>query len=917
MDLNLSKLQYQQYAEKGQFAPIDQVELSPGMQRESDLYSQDLQKYYDWKSYNDKINIANAEIKGQDLVQLAEYSSTFANQLVERQKIENEKAREEEYSRFYRDGVADEDMATYRSQMQEMETAYAEGNYTKAQLIKQGVPWLLTHKIDQLSGWRKVGAVQGLTESLATNQYPAAQQKFKAKLEMENPGMSTPEKMERLAAWRQNWMKSVGFTETNPALLEDKAFPLMRRTDAATLGSWISADENRAKDNLEEEGNSLMRTNPVINYARAQEYYVETGRYNRAQARAKALGQINDNQTLDKVAGTMSWDGKTLNGKKYEKDFYKRSVEILRESEGRRDYDRDSIELAGAEYADQNIEAWERETPSASTVEKAIEQSRLTYGGFVDPRLKQWESMTTDAKKRKAWKKELDRRLAEGSLSQEFLNNAEIPWDIAQSYRSKVPNEKELTANTSPEIKQLQNDLTKNVGKEGQPIDAVRLTPGLELAKDHATALYLKRRQENILNVGPEGFSSVAEAEREAYQYVKGLVDLGNPALTKGKEPQGDFAFDRKRGYYVFSQPRPGLQETRAAARKEQQRVDSILNAWQQSGKPFADMLNTMPLLTDAQVDDAVQNSSGYGWRPPAMAEYISAKSGGKYSAWEVVERQAQAFRGQGIYIPSSIRAADEQIPQEHKDALNTFPSYNRSMRALASTNQFVPRAIPQNLGTEVERLAEANGLDPALLAGVVSYETNNFRGDKGSNINALEKTAPVLAERLKEHNGNVRSALMSMGVGQAEGYEGGVLRTALKYGYGANGNVFRAPGAMNPILAYITGNIGPTSTGPHLDVKRKDGSFFEYADLDEYVVIDDPDLGRVPLSSVRETGDWQSHTRRGSHGRDYGTASGTKVYLRNGARVVDMVKTEHGDKLFIQLPTGEIFTFLHGEVAN
>ena len=139
----------------------------------------------------------------------------------------------------------------------------------------------------------------------------------------------------------------------------------------------------------------------------------------------------------------------------------------------------------------------------------------------------------------------------------------------------------------------------------------------------------------------------------------------------------------------------------------------------------------------------------------------------------------------------------------------------------------------------------------------------------------------------------------------------------ALRYGYGANGNVFRTPGAMNPVLAYITGNIGPTSTGPHLDVKRKDGSFFEYADLDEYVVIDDPDLGRVPLSAVKETGDWQSHTRRGSHGRDYGTASGTKVYLKNGARVVDMVETVHGDKLFIQVPTGEIFTFLHGEVAQ
>lgn len=916
MDLNLSKLQYQQYAEKGQFAPIDQVELSPGMQRESDLYSQDLQKYYDWKAYNDKINIANAEIKGQDLVQLADYSTTFANQLVERQKVQNEKARQEKYSRIYRDGVSAEDMATYRSQMEEMDKARANGNYTKEQLIKQGMPWLLTHKIDQMSGWGKVGAIQGLTESLATNQYPAALQKFKAKLEMENPGMSTPEKMERLAAWRQRWMSQVGFDRTNPALLEDKAFPIMRRTDAATISSWINADEARAKDNLEEAGNSLMRTNPVTNYAMAQEYYVSTGRYNRAQARAKALSQINDNDTLDKVAGTMSWDGKTPNGKKYKKDFFKRSIEILNEARGVREYDRASMELAGAEYADQNIEQWERQTPTASTVEKAIEYSQLTYGGFVDPRLTQWQNMTIDAKKKKEWRDFLNRRLANGDLTKRYLmTDKDIPWDVRQEFMSKAVDEEELKASNHAPLKQIENDLVHNVGLQDRPVDAARLTPGLELAKAHATALYLKRRYENITG---GKFASVADAEFEAYQHVKELIDQGNPDRTKSdQKPVGPFAHAQGRGYYVFTSPSEGLQKSRELSREEINRVDNMLADWQKSGRPFVEMLNTQPLLSETQLDDAIQNSSGYGWQPSAMAKYISIKSGGKYSAWDITERQAQARRGQGIFIPSSIRAADEQIPQEHKDALNTFPSYNRSMRALASTNQFVPRVLPQNLGTEVERLAEANGLDPALLAGVVSYETNNFRGDKGSNINALEKTAPILAERLKEHNGNVRSALMSMSVGQAEGYEGGVLRTALRYGYGANGNVFRTPGAMNPVLAYITGNIGPTSTGPHLDVKRKDGSFFEYADLDEYVVIDDPDLGRVPLSAVKETGDWQSHTRRGSHGRDYGTASGTKVYLKNGARVVDMVETVHGDKLFIQVPTGEIFTFLHGEVAQ
>ena len=122
------------------------------------------------------------------------------------------------------------------------------------------------------------------------------------------------------------------------------------------------------------------------------------------------------------------------------------------------------------------------------------------------------------------------------------------------------------------------------------------------------------------------------------------------------------------------------------------------------------------------------------------------------------------------------------------------------------------------------------------------------------------------------------------------------------------------APGVVDPnVSVYTTGNIGPTSTGQHLDVKRTDGSYFEYGDLDGFVEVGDKDLGRVPLSRVPQTGDWESHTVRGSHGRDYGTYDGSPIYLVNGARVVDTVPTVHGDRLQIELPNGKRYFFLHG----
>ena len=120
-------------------------------------------------------------------------------------------------------------------------------------------------------------------------------------------------------------------------------------------------------------------------------------------------------------------------------------------------------------------------------------------------------------------------------------------------------------------------------------------------------------------------------------------------------------------------------------------------------------------------------------------------------------------------------------------------------------------------------------------------------------------------------------------------------------------------------VRAYTSGNIGPTSTGPHLDVKRVDGGRFEPNALDEYVVVDDPEFGQVPLGQIREltnnVGDnFDEHVARGSHGIDYGLESGTEIFLKNGASVVSSEPTEHGDYVVIELPNGDRYSFLHGK---
>jgi tape measure domain-containing protein len=117
------------------------------------------------------------------------------------------------------------------------------------------------------------------------------------------------------------------------------------------------------------------------------------------------------------------------------------------------------------------------------------------------------------------------------------------------------------------------------------------------------------------------------------------------------------------------------------------------------------------------------------------------------------------------------------------------------------------------------------------------------------------------------------------------------------------------APGSA--VGAYLQGNIGPTSTGPHFDVKKVGGGYFPRNYLDQFVQVN----GR-PLSSGTTVpgGTFAGHQRRGSHGWDYAFGEGRHAAtLTGGAKWQEGVPTQHGERRRFQLPSGEVFQFLHG----
>ena len=110
---------------------------------------------------------------------------------------------------------------------------------------------------------------------------------------------------------------------------------------------------------------------------------------------------------------------------------------------------------------------------------------------------------------------------------------------------------------------------------------------------------------------------------------------------------------------------------------------------------------------------------------------------------------------------------------------------------------------------------------------------------------------------------------------------------------------------------AYLQGNIGPTSSGPHFDVKKVGGGFFPRNYLDQFV-----EVNGKPLSSgiTVRGGTFFAHQKRESHGWDYAFGDGRfAATLKGGAQWMEGKPTEHGERRRFRLPTGEVFQFLHG----
>jgi hypothetical protein len=919
------QVQFQGSAESVGFRPITPASSTAAAQENANYQLKELDTAFALEKANlDRNGAIRASMAGKDMQALADFSGTLSNILIKEAEKQNERDMEEGLMMAYTDGISQEDALAF-----DIAEGYLRDQDDQIQAIGDqiqagGGEFLGVQKVRQLSGWKQYGYAMGMAQN-ASFQYPAFIEQALANLD---PEATAADKAAALAQARQEFFRRSGLMGVNPALLNKHAFPNMREADSVMMNRWRKEDIARQQEALVGEAQEILGADPTGNFGKALDTLVRSGKFNRTTARDALLEMITDSDDIDAIGNTMSWDGVKTWAEKYPLQWAKARREAIQRENQAYEIDKSQTQLEGKRWFDQVQETWEQEPPSEAEIE-AVKRKMSDDFDYVDPRLERWTSRSTDAEAGKYFAEELQRRERAGMLSLSDLDNPAIPYEVYQRYKG-IAQQQEQARKEVPEFKQYGKQIEADIKAVAQESSLTPGKPGMELAIATAQADFQRLYMQGI-----QGGQSPVEAAQNAYARVAQEINMGKPMTVEGgvPNPSGKYSFDPTKGYTELI-PR----HTTSWGEHS-----NFIKAKVRGGGKAS--LDKFALIPQAILQDAIQNSTDPNYAMPPVAQFISDLYGGTVTPWEVLDRQAKAQGLPGLAPNPRLQSQVQGIRPELARLLHYRPSYNRVARSYASTGAFNPDRIPSGYGQVVLEAASQYGIDPAILAGVIETESqwNPSARSKSGAVGiaqimpgyhptvdptkpkeAIFYAAKYLNELRSQLGGNMDEAIYAYNGGpggirksaENRAYHPKVMKAAAKYGYNPTGNPWANPALLNPRVAYVTGNIGPTSTGPHLDVKQVGGGNFSPNALDRYVEVDDPQLGRVALSKVPVTNTQAQHRARGSHGIDYGTVSGSKVYLKNGARVVGSVKTEHGDKVTVKLPNGQQYTFLHGRRA-
>ena len=596
---------------------------------------------------------------------------------------------------------------------------------------------------------------------------------------------------------------------------------------------------------------------------------------------------------------------------------------------------------------DQLLDWVKNNNPNEETLQAIIKESATK--GINTDRLKAYLAFTTEQQNADFWTKQFREQYEQGTLTADDVDQPGVPIEVRETWRTRAQQLDQQRSDSGIKQETIKAELSDAL-KQNLIGDSTNRAAHYSLrgASDYALKLYNQKFKQYAKTMEPSVAANKArldvltaiETKKGAFAVIAssqaktGQTQAFYAAFTPGKHPGAPAVINVITTSEVIKKVRANSNVINTEVLASPALLKDIDNRIA-NGKPisipqiYTDLARGVPGMSPTQILNAQLRAAG------------------------LKQQVKPGFRDQlnQINDPALRRILDQPLTQ---DRLNTAIIGSGNAPATVRTG---------NSGyADVQALGTASGFKfPQVMAAMWALESGWGKYTSGKNNVFNIKARPGQGtmkngsywrdyasplESAKDFMNLMTDPRYAPGLARAKtprqaieaiaagGYAGGeaaypskIIRVMQQMGVNVDQPYNPAPPARNqafmrPTLAYITDNIGPTSTGPHLDVKQQDNPNtpvnefareFSAKALDNFVVVEDPQFGRVPLSRIPVTDTFAGHVARGSHGIDYGTAKGSKVFLQNGARIVSKSRTQHGDKLVIQLPDGRRFSFLHG----
>ena len=946
----MEQSQYQSYSEPVGFRPVRQPDIIPELDREAKRQANARAGYLQGLQRNEAVEVQNARRFGEGLSDLgkglksvASFSATLQKKLVEE---ENEKIKEDYaaglnagYMDYINKGVDLKDYRATENQLKEQNQVAQ--NVASNVLGDDGENFEAANAISTGTGAFSIARKRSFAM--------AAVGDYSTFMDDRLSGQTFNSSAEFAAARanaRAEFFKASGLTGLSSRFLAASGvYQTIAKADATANRKWSKQfGISTSQDTQSEARSAFLGDFDIASYHSILKNTLGTdgnplgnaGAWNMitktlTDARKGGLLSATD---LERMKSQVIPAGSPGAGKTYGEFYKARFGEIERavRQQTQSDYNLSQQEKQRQmkEFEENMIDSFISEDGDGFTDDQ-IEKAQETYirisGGQRSQRLDNLKRLTVDTKTKNDQEKQIEQMIKLGILTEQEL--AKFHPDLQKTYRSTAQQQgKALRDNNNFKT---QTDAIKDAVEYVANVSPMtRKHPSVGLKVAQLQEEFRTNYQDKVL-----GGMDAATAAQSAMTEV----------LTKFQANPG---WDKQAG---FSGVLGGASPQAQAAAEDQ--ALAITETLQEQGSAGLDKTDTF--FDEATLEDMSKGFGKPGFTYDPRLLFIADKLG--ISPLDVLRRQRKAYGMVEIPPTPAEEIIQNELTPEQRTLLNTTPSVERSQRGMTGVKTFNASLLPskaQPYAQQIDIAASSYDIPPAILAGLLETESSwnpaaisrvGARGlaqfmpataaemgvtNPNDPMQAIDGAAKYLRHLMDNYGFDLNTAIKAYNGGpggidksqENREYLPKVLKSAGKYGYGAQ--TLQEPSvvrASSPVLAYISGNIGPTSTGPHLDVKQVGGGRFEETALDEFVEVDDPEFGRVSLGEIRKrTGglgdNFDQHVARGSHGIDYGLHSGTKVYVKNGAKVVGTRPSEHGDVTTIQLPNGKQYTFIHGTKA-